>query len=63
MDITAFKLDRHKERLLAVFEKYDEGLAEEGKTLKVTQVKTLLNDFAYIGGIVYCFLKEYKETK
>lgn len=45
-----------------VFEKYDEGLVEESKSLKVSQVKTLFNDLSYVSGVVYCFLKEFKDT-
>ncbi|CDW77792.1 UNKNOWN [Stylonychia lemnae] len=65
IEILNFKLDKHKERLQEVFQRYNktqEQGYQQSAFIRIKQSKQLFSDIAYIAGVVFCYNREFEET-
>eukprot|EP00347_Sterkiella_histriomuscorum_P016688 403352238 len=67
-EILSFKLDKHKERFVEIFKRYNSGNKQESntqqnQTISIPQVNQLFSDIAYIAGVVFCRYNEFEQTQ
>ena len=61
LDILAFKMDKHKQKLNEMFTHH--GSQQSINKIRIDQFKQIFRDLAYLGGIVFCTQKEFNTTQ